>query len=58
MKTKESKKRPVGRPATGTTKVNVNISMPIEMSEKLVVYAGKKGISKSAVVVELLKSIL
>ena len=58
MKKKELKKQPVGRPATGTTRVNVNISLPIEMSEKLVAYAKEQGTTKSAVVVELLRKIL
>ena len=58
MKNKEEKKQPVGRPATGTTKVNVNISMPIEMAEKLIIYAKEKETTKSAVVVGLLKEIL
>ena len=58
MKKTETFKRPVGRPATGITKVNVNISMPIEIAQKLVVYAEKNRTTKSAVVVNLLKPVV
>ena len=54
----EEKKQPVERPATGTTRVNVNISMPIEMAQKLITYAKENETTKSAVVVDLLKNIL
>jgi hypothetical protein len=50
MKQEKAIKRHVGRPATGTNKVQVAINFPIDLNEKLSAYALSNNITKSAVV--------
>jgi hypothetical protein len=49
-KKSESYKNPVGRPATGKRKINVNVSMALDTEEKLTKYSKVNNRSKSDVV--------
>jgi predicted transcriptional regulator len=52
---KSNEKRHVGRPATGTTKFHVAISISADLNNKLSRYAKENSLTKSAVVEKSLK---
>lgn len=55
MEDKEKKKRPVGRPVTGSNKIRIDINLSIDINDKLNDYVAKNNSTKSSTIENCLR---